>query len=441
MLAQEESQLLQHDHIGTEHLLLALLRDADGGDDGTAQVLAAAGATLRAARDAQKPAPAAAAGSGHIPLAPDTKQVLERAFRAAWLKGGREPVERRHLLAALLGLPDTAGVRLLTALGVDVDGLAGAADRLVVGAARPRPPLTPRLHPQARRYLAAQPDPPADVEGLRRLTSQTSLQYAGKPIDLPLVRDTELGGVPCRVYSTGTTRRPGVVQIHGGGWVTGDLDSQDVTCRLLAAQSGWAVVAVDFRRSPEHRYPAALADVLAVTEALRAGAEDAVDPARLAVLGDSAGGNLAAVAARRVRDAGGPTYELQILIYPVTDFAMDTRSYGQFAVGHGLTAAAMQFYWSAYAPPDPLSPDVSPLRTPDLGGLPPAYVLTAEFDPLRDEGEAYAAALAEAGVPVTARRYLGAIHGFWRLPGYFDVSRLAISDVAGALRTSQPGSR
>jgi len=234
------------------------------------------------------------------------------------------------------------------------------------------------------------------------------------------------------------SRRPGVVQIHGGGWVTGDLDSQDVTCRQLAAQSGWAVVAVDFHRSPEHRYPAALEDVLAVTAALRAGAADVVDPARLAVLGDSAGGNLAAVAARRVRDAGGPAYELQILIYPVTDFAMDTRSYGQFAVEHGQTAAAMQFYWSAYAPPDPLHPDVSPLRTPDLRGLPPAYMLTAEFDPLRDEGEAYAAALAEAGVQVTARRYLGAIHGFWRLPGYFDVGRLAISDVAGALRTSQP---
>jgi len=210
-----------------------------------------------------------------------------------------------------------------------------------------------------------------------------------------------------------------------------------VTCRLLAAQSGWAVVAVDFRRSPEHPFPAALEDVMAVTGALRAGADDAVDPARLAVLGDSAGGNLAAAAARRMRDAGGPAYELQVLIYPVTDAAMDTRSYGKFAVGHGLTAAAMQFYWSAYAPPDRLDPDVSPLRTPDLRGLPPAYVLTAEFDPLRDEGEAYATALAEAGVPVTARRYLGAIHGFWRLPGYFDVGRLAVSDVAGALRASQ----
>jgi acetyl esterase len=143
---------------------------------------------------------------------------------------------------------------------------------------------------------------------------------------------------------------------------------------------------------------------------------------------------MAAVAARRVRDAGGPPYELQVLIYPVTDAAMDTRSYRKFAADCGLTAAAMRFYWSAYAPPDPFDPDVSPLRTLDLAGLPPAYVITAEFDPLRDEGEGYAAALAEAGVPVAAHRCIGAIHGFWRLPGFFDAGRSAISDVAGALR-------
>ncbi|MGI8528981.1 MAG: alpha/beta hydrolase fold domain-containing protein [Geodermatophilaceae bacterium] len=435
VFAQEECRLLEHDHIGTEHLVLGLLHDADReDDDGSGQALAAAGATLTAARRRlQETSAVGPRVAGHIPFSRRARKVYEGALRAAGI-WGQQPIDRRHLLVGVLGLRDGTGVRLLADLGVDIDALAAAAGRLVANAARPRPPLNRRLHPQARRYLAAQPDPAADVEGLRRLTSETSRRYAGQPIDLPLVRDTELGGVSCRLYSSGLSQRPGVVQIHGGGWVTGDMDSQDVTCRRLAAQSGWAVVAVDFRRSPEHPYPAALDDVMSVTEALRSGAEDAVDPARLAVLGDSAGGNMAAVAARRVRDAGGPPYELQVLIYPVTDAAMDTRSYRKFAADCGLTAAAMRFYWSAYAPPDPFDPDVSPLRTLDLAGLPPAYVITAEFDPLRDEGEGYAAALAEAGVPVAAHRCIGAIHGFWRLPGFFDAGRSAISDVAGALR-------
>ncbi|MGI8532248.1 MAG: alpha/beta hydrolase [Geodermatophilaceae bacterium] len=260
------------------------------------------------------------------------------------------------------------------------------------------------LHPQARDWLAALPEPPGDIASMRALTLEQSDNFAGPPVPLPVVRDLQLGGVPARLYADGSPGRPAVVFVHGGGWVLGDLDSHDVTCRLLAALSGWAVVAVDYRRSPEHAYPAALEDVLAVTAALRGGTETAVDGARLAVLGDSAGGTLAAAAARRVRDEGGPPYVCQLLIYPVMDAAMDTPSYAEFGTGHGLTAAAMQFYFASYAAPDPSHPDVSPLRAPELSGLPPAYVLTAECDPLRDEGEAYAAALAEAGVPVTARR-------------------------------------
>jgi len=432
VLAQEESRLLGHGYIGTEHLLLGLLHDAEP-DDGTALALAAAGATLAAARRRLQRTAESASAQGHIPFTGEARRALEVALPMA-VRNADVPIDRRHLLAGVLERREGAGVWLLTELEVDVDALAAAVDVLVAGNSPGQPPPAGGLHPQARSYLAAAADPPTDLEGMRHLTSETSRRYAGVPVDLPLVRDTTLNGVPCRIYSAGTTTRPGVVQIHGGGWVTGDLDSQDVTCRLLAAQSGWAIVAVDFRRSPEYPYPAALEDVLAVTAALRAGADAAVDPYRLAVLGDSAGGNLAAVAARRLRDAGEPGYELQVLIYPVTDAAMDTPSYRRFAEAHGLTAAAMKFYFSAYAPPDLRHPDVSPLRAPDLSGLPPAYVVTAEFDPLRDEGEAYAAALAAADVPVTARRYLGCIHGFWRLPGHFDAGRAAVSDVAGALR-------
>ena len=294
------------------------------------------------------------------------------------------------------------------------------------------------LHPQSREYLAALPPPPTDVEGMRRLTLKQSRRYAGPPVELADVRDVTLGGVRCRVYVPRTAPAarplPAMVFIHGGGWVACDLDSHDVTCRRLARESNWALVAVDYRRSPEHRFPAAIEDVMAVTAALRAGDESTVDGDRLAVLGDSVGGGMAAVAARRLRDSGAPAYELQVLIYPVTDAGMDTPSYAEFAAAHGLTAAAMDYYWRAYGSPDPDEADVSPLRATDLRGLPPAYILTAEYDPLRDEGEAYAAALAEAGVSVAARRCIGAIHGFWRLPGFFDAGRTAISDVAGALR-------
>lgn len=291
------------------------------------------------------------------------------------------------------------------------------------------------LHPQSRAWLDALPTvAPADVAGMRAGMRTQSLRFAGPAPDLPGVRDEVLNGVPIRVYPGGAGPRPTVLVLHGGGWVGGDLETHDVACRRLGLASGWSVVAVDYRRPPEHVFPAALEDVLAVAAALRAAGDPAVDPERLAVLGDSAGGTLAAAAARRVRDAGGPPFLLQVLVYPVIDAAMDTASYAEFGSGHGLTATAMAGYWEAYGAPDPDDPDACPARASDLRGLPPAYVLTAEYDPLRDEGEGYAAALAEAGVPVVARRCLGAIHGFWRLPGTFDAGRLAIAEVAAALR-------
>jgi acetyl esterase len=195
-----------------------------------------------------------------------------------------------------------------------------------------------------------------------------------------------------------------VAYFHGGGWMLGNLDSVDAVCRALAVAAGARVVSVDYRLAPEHRYPAALEDALAVTRALEA---------PLAVAGDSAGANLAAIVARHERERVGA----QLLVYPVTDAGVNTPSFREFGDGFGLTAAAMRRFWDLYLDgADGLQPDASPLRAQpdDLAGLPPAYVLTAECDVLRDEGEAYAHNLRDAGVEVTLRRLPGAVHGFWR---------------------------
>lgn len=294
------------------------------------------------------------------------------------------------------------------------------------------------LHPQARAFLDATAPPTDDgptVEQMRA-ASIALTRFAGSGPDLADVDDRLVGGVPCRVYRPLPDEGlPTVLYIHGGGWVGGDLDTHDTACRMIAAQSGWTLVAVDYRRAPEHPFPAPVDDVESVAAGLRAGEVSGADGSRLALVGDSAGGHLAAVVARRARDRGLPAYLFQGLIYPVIDAQMASQSYAESAEGFGLTAAGMAFYWSCFAPDgvDRTDPDVSPARAADLSGLPPAFVLTAEYDPLRDEGEAYAAALAEAGVSVVAVRVVGMIHSFFRLPASFDASRAAISQVAALL--------
>lgn len=225
---------------------------------------------------------------------------------------------------------------------------------------------------------------------------------------------------------------PVVVHLHGGGWVQGDLDSHDAVCRLLAARSGASVLAVGYRLAPEHRYPAALEDAeTAVAWLRREGRTLQVDPRRLALLGDSAGANLAAALAIRARHRGTSPYVLQVLVYPCLDPRLATVS-AATEVG-GLTASEMRWYWQSYAPSDLDRPDVSPTESEDLAGLPAALVLTAEHDPLRDEGEDYAIRLAAAGVPVTATRWLGMVHGFWRRPATFDAAVAAVEHVAAAV--------
>ena len=301
------------------------------------------------------------------------------------------------------------------------------------------------LHPEARRFLAAmQPVEswdlgPAEIaagrEGMRASSGPDAL---GAVPGLASVRDVDAGGARARLYDPGgEAERPVIVHLHGGAWVFGDLDTHDGICRIVADRTGAAVLAVDYRLAPEHPHPAAIEDVEAATAWLRAGGAGAgLDRTRLALLGDSAGGNLAAVAARRARDAGHPPYRCQVLVYPVTGPETDGPTWDAYGLGHALDREEMRFAWGAYVPDAALRthPDVAPDRAESLAGLPPALVVTAECDPLRDAGERYAAALADAGVNVVATRYAGTIHGFWRRPGMFAASRGAIDAVTAYLR-------
>jgi len=247
------------------------------------------------------------------------------------------------------------------------------------------------------------------------------------------------GEMPTRIYTPyGTGPFPVLVYLHGGGWVIGDLEAYDATCRALTNAAGCLVVAMEYRLAPEHKFPAAPEDCYAATCWVAANAEAiGGDPRRMAVGGDSAGGNLAAVVAQMARDRGGPALVYQLLVYPVTNYSYDTASYEENADGYLLTRDAMVWFWNHYlrSAADGNNPLASPLRASDLRDLPPAMVLTAEFDPLRDEGEAYAIRLQEAGVPVTLKRYAGTIHGFFSLGTVLDQGKQAMADAAAALRT------
>jgi acetyl esterase len=291
-----------------------------------------------------------------------------------------------------------------------------------------------RMHPQARVALGAQPKEPLSVDNLvavRRSMVDAVPDEVGPGRPLPYVADVDAGGVPARLYrpvADPGVALPTVVYAHGGGWVLGDLDTHDGLCRELAGRSGWAVLAVDYRRSPEAAHPAALDDLDTALTWLRGANDGAPRPdGRLAVAGDSAGGYLAAAAALRQRDAGTPL-AAQVLICPVIDPEQQYPELDEF----GLDRDEMRFFWDVFAPAGVDRAALSLLKA-DLTGLPPAVIVTAELDILALEGERYAGALMAAGVPVVASRYLGLTHNFVRKLALFDAARAAVAQIAAAL--------
>ena len=251
------------------------------------------------------------------------------------------------------------------------------------------------------------------------------------------------GEIPVRIYRPeGAGLKPVLVYFHGGGWVIGSLDSYDATCRELCVGAGCVVVSIDYRLAPEQRYPAAVDDCYASARWVAANAASlGVDPRRLAVGGDSAGGNLSAAVSLMARDKGGPAICFQLLVYPVTDADFTTGSYVQNAEGYLLTATSMKWFWGHYAPSEAQRREAyaSPLRAADLSGLPPAWVCTAEFDPLRDEGEAYAKRLQKAGVSTALTRYEGLIHGFISMGLVAPKAQLAVDEAVAALKKGLAG--
>jgi acetyl esterase len=306
------------------------------------------------------------------------------------------------------------------------------------------------LHPQAVAFLELLAElrvPPVEKLTPARARAQVA-PVPGPHRPVGRIEDREIPGpagpLSLRIYwpsaAEGNGRpRPVIVFLHGGGWVLCNLDSHDAACRGLTNATDCVVVSVDYRLAPEHKFPAALQDSFAATQWVSEhAAELGADPSRLVVAGDSAGGNLAASVCLMAKDLGSFRPAYQVLIYPVADHAFETASYRDFAEGYMLTRSAMMWFWDQYLarPEDGSHPYASPLRSPDLSGLPPALVLTAEYDPLRDEGEAYAARLKEAGVKVTSYRYNGMIHGFLRRIDVFDEAERLLRDVGQALRAA-----
>lgn len=302
-----------------------------------------------------------------------------------------------------------------------------------------------KLDPQAwfiLKQLESAGAPPMEMltPELARLADFSLL--AGVPEEVAKVENRAIsvdgGEIAVRIYTpAGEGPFPVLIYYHGGGWVIGNLDTVDVPCRMLANRAGCVVVSVDYRLAPEHKFPTATEDAYAAVKWVEEQAASiGVDPSRIAVGGDSAGGNLAAVVALMAREQGGPVLAYQMLIYPVTNHSYDTDSYRENAEGYFLTKSTMEWFWNHYLRDehDGQNPHASPLLAKDLSGLPPALVITAGFDPLRDEGEAYAERLKTAGVPVEATRYDGMIHGFFWMPGVLAKAHYGINQAANALK-------
>ncbi|HEY0983866.1 alpha/beta hydrolase [Schlesneria sp.] len=306
------------------------------------------------------------------------------------------------------------------------------------------------LHPEAAAFLEqvarqkAYTFETVPVETLRRAAALGCKAGTDLP-DLATVKNLTIEGpdgdaLPIRVYVPRGDGPFGVcLYFHGGGWVLNNLDTHDDLVRHLTAESGCIFVNVDYRLAPEHKFPAAIEDAYASLKWVHANPDQfGWDPHRIAVAGDSAGANLAAVVCLMSRDRGGPPVAFQSLIYPITDCDFERPSYHENADGYFLTRKEMGWFWDQYvsSAAQRQDPYASPLRATTLKGLPPASIITAEYDPLRDEGEAYGAALQAAGIPVTLHRYEGMIHAFLRRVQQFETARDAIKRIGQQLRSA-----
>ena len=304
------------------------------------------------------------------------------------------------------------------------------------------------LDPQAKQVLdLINSAPTYDLDATAAEAREFFAQMNTPDASIPVTRIEDrtipgpAGEIPVRIYAPATPdeepQLPVLVYFHGGGFVIGDIDTHDGPCRALAQGAGCMVVSVDYRLAPENPFPAAPEDCYAATAwVAENAAEIGADPNRVAVGGDSAGGNLAAVVALMSRDRQGPALCHQLLVYPVTDYAFDTDSYRENADGYMLTLPMMEWFWNHYLSDPAQGGDelASPLRAAVLAGLPPATVITAEFDPLRDEGEAYARRLESAGIESRLTRYDGVFHGFFGMGAAIDKANLAMDEACAQLR-------
>jgi acetyl esterase len=312
------------------------------------------------------------------------------------------------------------------------------------------------LHPQVQavmdRLASMNLVPPhtIPVDQARAQFQRTRAVYLAPAQPVASVTDHKIPGpagqIPIRVYrpvgSKPGALLPALVYFHGGGWVFGDLDSHDSLCRELCNLAGCAVVAVAYRVAPENKFPAAVEDAIAAIRNVATGGKQlGIDGARLAAGGDSAGGTLTAAAAIAFRDQGDPPLRLQVLIYPVTDMALDSPSYARIATGYTLPRERMLFFREAYlrGPEDIGDWRASPLKARDLSNLPRALIITAAQDPLVDEAKAYADRLETAGVPVTYTCYEGMVHGFLSMAGAVEAGHTGIAEIAAALKAAFAG--